>query len=298
MGQTRWSQLIEDKECRSDDGLKLFYQTIGKGEKVIVLANGLGGRLYSWAPFLDRYCESHKLISWDYRGLFDSDSPSQKFDLSIHRHADDLRAILKKEQVESAIFAGWSMGVQVVLEFCVRNRRMVEKLILINGTHGHAMETGLQPFFRVPKIAKYLHEVIEATDRSQKVTDAICYLPQKEWIKNSLGKVFRLLWRNKDLELFADWFFSDVFNRKNFPNIMKLMQELDAHSIYHHLREIDHPCLVISGGMDFLTPSYQSREMVRKLKNAKHVHYPLAGHLIILEKSISLIKHVDRFLQQ
>jgi pimeloyl-ACP methyl ester carboxylesterase len=39
------------------------------------LANGLGGRLYTWQPLVRRPPDHYRIITWDYRGLFDSTPP-------------------------------------------------------------------------------------------------------------------------------------------------------------------------------------------------------------------------------
>jgi hypothetical protein len=39
--------------------------------------------------------------------------------------------------------------------------------------------------------------------------------------------------------------------------------ELDAHSVYHLLADIEHPTLIIAGLLDLFTPAYQSYEIVR-----------------------------------
>ena len=69
----------------------------------------------------------------------------------------------------------------------------------------------------------------------------------------------------------------------SFGAYLRMFQELDAHSVYHHLREIPHPTLLISGSLDPLTPAYQSREMLRKMPNARQVRFPLGTHFVLLE---------------
>ncbi len=188
------------------------------------------------------------------------------------------------------------MGVQVVLEFTSHYPDMCEKLILINGTHGHALTTGLQPLFRIPFTQDTFHELIETVYHSDYLQKLFCYIPQKKTITNLFSKTLKFLWKNPDLPQFTEWFFNDVFQKNNFRNILKLLQELDAHSVYHHLREIRQPALVISGGLDIITPRYQSKEMYRKLPNAEYINYPLCSHFVVLEKSKAMVKKIKSFL--
>ena len=296
ISETRWGSFTEDKKCISRDGMELFYQVIGRGKRTMVLANGLGGRLYSWGPLLDHFHNHLKFICWDYRGLFDSDKPSQKASLSINRHADDLCDILKNEEIDQAVIAGWSMGVQVSLEFASNYPGRVESLILINGTHGHTFQTAFQPIFRMPFLHKYLHEAVDLAIANKKVRKMASFVPNFKMGQKLVGQIFKILWRNKDLPQVIENYAEDVFNEYNFPNFLRLVQELDAHSVYHHLREMRHKTLIISGGMDLLTPAYQSREMARKLRNSKHIHYPFASHFVLLERSADIIPQIEKFI--
>lgn len=49
-----------------------------------------------------------------------------------------------------ALFLGWSTGVQVGLELVCLYPTLVDKLVLLNGSHGHALQSALQPVFRIP----------------------------------------------------------------------------------------------------------------------------------------------------
>ena len=73
---------IHDCYIEARDGVRLHYQHVGNGDKVIMIANGAGGRLHVFEPLLrhlrDRsmYEEGQfTVITWDYRGLFESGKP-------------------------------------------------------------------------------------------------------------------------------------------------------------------------------------------------------------------------------
>jgi pimeloyl-ACP methyl ester carboxylesterase len=56
-------------------GVTIAYNVLGEGERTLMLANGLGGRLYAWEPLIRALPPGYKVITWDYRGLFDSTPP-------------------------------------------------------------------------------------------------------------------------------------------------------------------------------------------------------------------------------
>jgi pimeloyl-ACP methyl ester carboxylesterase len=77
---------------------------------------------------------------------------------------------------------------------------------------------------------------------------------------------------------------------------LRLFQELDGHSAYHLLPDIDAPTLIISGLLDMLTPAYQSREMARRMPNAEHVALVRASHFALMERPEVVVPAIERFL--
>ena len=127
------------KEVISTDGTRIRYQDIGEGP-VIVLANGLGGTFEAWYYLIQHLHKKYRIISWDYRGLYDSEIPPFSR-LTIPDHVEDLRCILAQEKIDKALLAGWSMGTQVIFEFAVRNPSIVLGLVPICGSAGAPFDT-------------------------------------------------------------------------------------------------------------------------------------------------------------
>jgi hypothetical protein len=62
-----------------------------------------------------------------------------------------------------------------------------------------------------------------------------------------------------------DTYLGDISTSPNHTlNYLRLFQELNAHSVYHLLRHIEQPTLVVSGLLDVLTPAYQSMPRNRR----------------------------------
>merc|ERR1711916_387317 len=79
-------------------------------------------------------------------------------------------------------------------------------------------------------------------------------------------------------------------------NFLTLFQMLDAHSVYHHLAEIEQPALIISGFFDTVTPMYHSQEMARMMPHAKHVISFMSSHATLLEHPTLVVEEVAEFL--
>ncbi len=249
--------------------------------------------LYAWEELLGPLWRGYKLITWDYRGLFESTCEHKR--LAVVHHADDLDSILRAEGVSKAVLVGWSMGVQVSLEYAGNHPESLAGLVLINGTYGHALSTGFQPFLSVPFLPKRLHAFLEFFRGNPHLLDHVVKLARLSELPTAA--VFSITAGPMVLrhqKLFHQYF-DDVLG-PSFPNYLRLFQELDAHSAYHLLPEIKAPALVVSGLFDPLTPAYQSEEMARRLPDAEHLRLFRAGHFALMERPEVVVPAIRRFL--
>ncbi len=289
---------VEAKSLTSSDGVEIFYEVVGDGELTVMLANGLGGRLYSWGPLMEALGDGYRFISWDYRGLFESGAPERLRNLSIPDHADDLRAILDAEGVEQALLAGWSMGVQVSLEFTTRHPRRVLGLVLLNGTYGQVLGTAFQPLVPLPYVDIVLHEVIDLLRARPRLCARLGALATHPRLLEAEARLLSLVVRRPYAGSFYKRYVRDVFGGDHFSRYLRLFQELDAHSVYHLLPNIEAPALIVYGLLDILTPAYQSRQMVRRMPNAEGFRIGRASHFIVAEHPQQLADRVSDFVRE
>jgi len=295
--QSYWETRAEKKTITGtrDADTLISYQKLGNGGPTMMLACGLGGRLYIWEPLLERFSDEWTFITWDYRGLFESDAPRRHRQLAVPNHAEDAARILDAEGISSAVFVGWSMGVQVSLELASVYPEKVDKLVLINGTHGHALSTGFQPLFRIPWLQELLHDGIDWLNQKKGLQNLLGTLGSSRLNWQLIGGGYAALRRQPRIKDLYRQYMKDIFDT-DFGNYLRLFQELDAHSAYHVLREIPHPTLIISGLLDYLTPAYQSREMKRKLPNSESLCVPGGTHFVLVEYPDKVTSRIARFL--
>ncbi len=279
-------------------GARVAYTVTGRGEKALLLANGLGGRLYTWQPLVDALRDEYRIISWDYRGLFDSTAPTRRAHLSITDHADDAFAVLDAEGIDRAVLCGWSMGVQVALEAASMCPERVAGLVLLNGTYGHVFSSGLQPWVRFPFAGQIMHAVVDGVALRPGLARAIEFSAPRAITPTAA--LFWLISRVKPATMSAvmERYMREVFDPRTFPNYLQLFQELDAHSVLHHLRDIHVPALVVSGAWDWLTPAYQSHVIAKRLPDAEAIHLRRASHFVLLERPEVVVPATERFLRQ
>ena len=297
LAQRPWLHTLEQRRVVAADGTGIAYQVVGEGERVLLMANGLGGRLYAWLPLIDRYWRDYRLVTWDYRGLFDSATPPRRRMLAIPNHVIDAHAILDQENAAEAVVFGWSMGVQVALELAVTHPEHVAGLVLINGTHGHALGSALQPLWPVPGIRPVVHRLIELLQSRPVTLETMTRVARFGAPLVARAIALAVARSPEQLVPLMSQYTDDVMG-PSFDNYLYLFQELDAHSVYHVLPAVSAPTLLVSGLMDLLTPARQSFEMAKRIPDAEHLKLPRAGHFALLEKPDAVLEAVERFLTE
>lgn len=291
-----WMRTLERKQVTSADGTRISYEVLGEGTRVLLIANGLGARLYSWQPLVDALWHDYRIITWDYRGLFDSGTPKVPRRLALQNHVEDAMAILRAEGAKQAVLIGWSMGVQVSLDVAASFPERVAGLVLLNGTYGQVYNSGFQPWFAIPWLPKKLHALTEWLRKHPEAQQRLATITRAtEWpilalMTATAGR------RSLSMRPVLRHYLDDVLG-PSFDNFMRLFQELDAHSVYHLLPEIDTPTLIISGWLDVLTPPRLSREMARRMPHAQHIPLKRCSHFAVLERPDVIVPAVRTFLE-
>lgn len=143
-------------------GQRLAFWDVGPKDatEAVLVCNGLGARVMTWAPLLtalqntEKTWAKRRLIIFDYRGQFDS-MPLQG-EISVERSAEDAAKLADHLKVKKCTLLCWSTGVQVGLQLALDRPDLVKAMILIQGTTGEAMKALLQPICQIPGVPSLL----------------------------------------------------------------------------------------------------------------------------------------------
>lgn len=169
--------------------------------------------------------------------------------------------------------------------------------MLLNGTHGHIMDSALQPVFRIPWLGGAYGDILAYL----KYSAPWLRLTLRNMVMSS-EKACRFNFRNDanpDMEWLQWEWLTDIFNvsKSHTHSFIVQFQELAAHSVYHHLPDMLQPTLIITGMLDPLAPAYQSYELRQHLVNSEIQVYTWSDHFTLMsygeEVAASIVKFIS-----
>ena len=282
---------VEERRFQSFDGTEIAYQALGQG-RPILLCNGLGGGWEAWSHQIQYFRDRYRLLSWDYRGMYDSQSPKDPSAVTVADHARDALALLQEEGAERAALVGWSMGVQVALELFRAAPDKVAALAMVNGVAGRPWDyvfnlnllgRVLPPFLRgLRSMPRTIEGVVRQATR----------LPDPgEWVKR-VG----LAAGTFDAQL-ADVVITK-FRSLDMDRFIGQLEQMGEHDAWDLLPLIDVPVLIIAGTRDVLTPRSAAERMARRIRGSEIMLIPGATHYAALEYPEMLNLRLEKFLRE
>lgn len=292
-------QEIKHIPVQAHDGTALMAYDCGGGPgPTLVLCNGLGGNIDAWRYFTEFFGARHRIISWDYRGLYRS-GPAAGSDYSVSTHADDGIACCDAMGVQNAVLVGWSMGVQVSFEIVRRHAARVQGLVLINGTYGRPLATAFAPLLKtsplkplIPAILRAVEAVAFLAEPAQPYAQKVVQTKASLSVLKGLGLVSPTLDEKVFVELATE------VAGLNMPRYMAILNSLGDHCAEAILPSIDLPVLIITGDRDLFTPVDQSRQMAKRITGAELMVIPSGTHYTPLEFPELIHLRVQKFFRE
>ncbi len=281
---------IRRETVPSRDGTPIAVYVAGRGHHDLVLAPGLGANILCWKHVIEDFQGVYRMITWDPRGTYDSGTPRRDDDLDLPHHVQDLEAIVQAFHLQRFVLGGWSMGVQVSLEYTLRHAERVKALVLINGHYGHLLADVLN----LPGADVLFRGAIVALRAAMPLLQPVApSLFQASWMPALLAHtgVFKA-----PVPLFFP--ILKGFGTLDFHRYLGMIARLDRHTTGPGLERIQVPTLITAGTRDFLTPPSVGREMQRRITGSRLVLLPGGTHYSMMELPRELHAALEGFLQE
>lgn len=272
------------------DGVKIHYRLSGNRNKSnprVVIAGGLNHPASVWGEELSPLREQYPVLTFDLRGVGESDKPKGEFAYDMSIYAEDILAVLEAENIREAHFLGHSYGSAVVQEFYNRYPERVLSLILVSAVWSiaHTILPDSRDFRTYLKILMnpYLatpEERMSFSELTLKVLFGSQFLarhPQKAW------DYLNAVQQNTPPEALTTFFYRHMALRR-YTN--------------SRLDRIEVPVLVLHGSEDGYIPVENAREISRRIPRSRLAILVGAGHHPALEQPEAFNREVLRHLKE
>lgn len=294
-------KLSEHSFISSRDGINICYKLLGKGKKMILLANGVGTNFNMWLPVFQCLYSLYPpcfdditIVAPAYRGLFGT----QLADITMDNCIEDMKELMTHLKLKSFdTIIGWSMGAQLAISFCAQSPKVTKKLFLLNPSTGKTLHTALQPIVPLPHVVgrilsktikKLISLVLPVCDtyiwdvlRRFAVSDSFFYLLT---ISAFLGG-----FPPEQPSYFHDYVRDLFASRERTKNLLNLIVALDS-PCPPGSTNLKHVTIIASGIPDIMTGVYHSNLLAKQMTYSKHVAFTMGSHFLLIEWPLEIAK--------
>lgn len=256
------------------NGITLAYREIGSGHPLLMI-NGFASTMDTWNPLMLATLASHfRVIIYDNRGTGYSSTSDEPFSMTLF--ANDALALMKALHITRTHVLGLSMGASIAQELALKKPELVNRLILVAGTHGG------------DKAEPMLQETWETLiDKSGSVTD-------------QANRMFSLLFPGDWLATHDPWqYCPEVHETTRVESVARQAKAFAGWSgSYDRLPGIRCPVLVITGTEDVIIPAENAGLLAGRIPGARCVCIPGAGHGLQYQCPDDLGREIINFLTE
>ena len=270
---------------KTDDNIKLFYETNGDGEPIIFV-HEFAGDYRSWEPQINYFSRYNQCITFCARGYSPSDVPKDEIKYSQERAWKDIISIMDNLKIEKAHVVGLSMGGFATLHLGINAQNRVKSLVIAGCGYG-AIPIDKISFNQDANFSNI------SFDTAKSILDKGMEIVGSEY---ALG-ASRVQFQNKAFkgwQLFNDQLIKHdpigsantllgVQNKR--PNLYELEKQIS---------EINTPTLIINGDEDDMCLEV-GLFLKRTIKTSGLLIVPKTGHTINLEEPALFNHHLSEF---
>ncbi len=272
--------------CRSSDGVRLAYATVGEGPPLVRAAHWVTHLDHDWdSPVWRHWMEGlsrgRMLVRYDERccGLSDHDPREVTFEAFVH----DLETVVDELGLERFPLMGLSQGGPVAIEYAVRHPERVSHLILVGAFIQGRLARARTPDQR--------HEAEM----------------QRELIRMGWGRddpSFRLYFSSTFMpdappQLWSD--FAELMRRTtSAENALRLNDVSLSMDVVETASRVTVPTLILHGRNEVRIPFEQGCELASRIPGSRLGPLDTRNHLLLADEPAweHLLREVDAFLAE
>ncbi len=255
------------------NGARLTYEVAGVGHPLVLIHAGIADSRM-WDDQWDVFARHYTVIRYDVRGCGRSVPPPGPF-----AHQEDLRALLRFLDIETAYLLGVSMGGAIAIELTLAHPEMVDALVTVG-----ASAPGARPSDAMITAWKQVDAALTAGD-----IDRANELELRMWVDGP--------YRSPDA---VDPAVRERVRVMNGNNLVVFSEESEPRPLepfaITRLDEIRAPTLVIYADLDQPDVQEGAEELARGIRGAQKVVISGAAHMPNMEQPAEFNRVVLEFL--
>ena len=259
----------------SVNGLKLYYESEGDGEPVVLIPGFAAGR-WIWFKQTPDLSQNFRVIVFDPRGVSESDKPEGPQTIGLL--ADDVAHLLQTIGISSAHIVGASFGGFVAQEFALKYPSMTRKLVLCCTSFG-----GPNHVVPAPETLLALAST-KGLNSEERMRANLLLAFTPEFVKTQGTQVDHIVHLRATNEVPEHIYLSQLQAAMSF----------NAES---RLSEIKRPTLVLSGDADVIVPVQNSRNLAEKISGAQLQIIAGGSHTFFIEQARDFNQRISAFLK-
>jgi 3-oxoadipate enol-lactonase len=262
------------------NGVNISYEMEGQGDPLFLIM-GFAGTRRAWIFQRMALKRHHQVISFDNRGIGDSDKPCEPY--STKTMADDTLGLMHHLGIHSAHMLGVSMGGMIAQEIAIGHPERVRKLVL-GCTFARSDETG-------GHTAEYYRRLGHPQAKSDVELKGV-----HPW--KVLATDFSLAFNNRLYELIVPPLAHIYARFTTTEGLARQYEALLGHDALDRLHLIQSPTLVITGTEDRVIRPASSDVLAKEIPNARLVRVEGGSHAFFVAMKSRFNREVLDFLRE
>ena len=267
------------------DGVKLFYETQGKGPPILFV-HEFGGDYRSWARQVSALKSKHLCITYIARGFWPSDAPDNEAAYGQRQASSDLLAILDHLELQAVHLVGTSMGSFTSLDVALNHPQRVLSLTLVGNSSGPRNDTETEHFRQ-----NWIGEEVRLR-QAHGPAGAVKVLRNDPAYQSCQAR---------DPEGWAAY--AANLEQQPVHGAIHLLKTLHWNrvSLFDEADRIgafSKPVLLVTGADDYYLVGETNRFLKRTLPHCTHLHFEDTGHLANIERAPEFNTALDSHIEQ
>ncbi|HWE64816.1 MAG TPA: alpha/beta fold hydrolase [Chloroflexota bacterium] len=261
--------------------VNLAFQDLGYGQPIL-LVQGWPFDSTVWEPLPALLARDYRVVSFDPRGVGDSDRPWDFY--SLDTLGQDMHRLIVEQALHDVTIVGWSSAALVALHYAHEHRRRVARLVLLNplipswlADEELMAQLQLKPELDAQTQALWNDDLLaDRPAQHERLLDRLTHAPLSEPRR-------RWLWQRLML---------------GAPHAQaKTWEALGSDDPRAWLAEVQAPVTIISGEHDRLAPPAIGAHLATLLPRAQHLVVGDCGHASFLEQRTAVLQAIGELLE-